>query len=500
MANPAVPQGGAVWQAQRLLTLDAVYLLAVLVPLGLRPLLTPVPPHDFWWHMATGRLIAQRGAVPTVDSFSWTRVGEPFYNQSWLAQLLLYGLHTLGGVALIVLVQSAVLLVAYGLVLWLCVRRSERFRLAAGLVLLSLPLAFDNWNVRPQSYAFVPFAAFLFVLGSYRLDPTRYRRLLWLLPPLMVLWVNIHGSFVLGGVLLALTLLGEGLKRLGGQAALPWVAWRRLLLCALLTAAAVLVNPGGPAVLGYVGNLLGSSAVSQLVTEWAPPSMRELGGQLFFALLGLLFLLLIYARKRPDLTDLLLLFAFLWLALGATRNIVWFGMVALPLVAVQAGTLLPATRRRDAGSPLFNGLIMSLLLLLYVSALPWVKPALWPPPQGNLVAAETPVAAVTFMQREARRPERLFNNSGHGSYLLWALPEQRVFIDPRIELYPFAQWADYIALSGGYNVAELLAAYRIDGVLANNTDQQALLAVLARMPQWELRYRDEETSYYVLRR
>src|SRR4051794_39346844 len=91
------------------LTLDHVWLASAIMLIALRPLLTPIPPNDFWWHLATGRLIVSQGAIPTVDSFSYTRLGEPFFNQGWLAQLLMYGLYQLGGIPLIYIVQALVI-------------------------------------------------------------------------------------------------------------------------------------------------------------------------------------------------------------------------------------------------------------------------------------------------------------------------------------------------------------------------------------------------------
>jgi hypothetical protein len=197
------------------LALDHVWLAAALMLIALRPLLTPIPPNDFWWHMATGRAIIVQGAIPTLDSFSYTQAGQPFFNQGWLAQLLMYGMYQLGGIALIYIVQALVIALAYGLLLRLCLLRTGHVQLSVGLLLLTtLPLSFDNWLVRPQSYAFALFAGFLTILTEYRLYG---KNRLWLLPLLMALWVNIHGSFVLGGVLIALTLVGEWLKRWGAR-------------------------------------------------------------------------------------------------------------------------------------------------------------------------------------------------------------------------------------------------------------------------------------------
>jgi hypothetical protein len=356
----------------RVPTLDHVWLSTAMALIALRVLLTPIPPNDFWWHMATGRAMLNQGAIPTVDSYSFTRAGEPFYNQGWLSQLLMYGLYELGGIPLIALVQVLVIALAYGLLLRLCLRRTGQLQLSVGLLLATVLLSFDNWLVRPQSYAFPLFVGFLTILTDYRLEG---KNRLWLLPLLMALWVNLHGSFVLGGALIAITLAAEWLKRRVAE----WretASWASqpigapedvlnrpepqrlppllpLLLWGTASAVAVLLNPRGLAVLGYVRNLLGTSAVTRLVTEWAPPTIRDPGGIIFFLFLLLCIGVLTCARRRPDLTDMLLFVAFLWNALSAGRNIVWFGLVAMPLVAVQAATLLapPKQARGARGSP-----------------------------------------------------------------------------------------------------------------------------------------------------
>src|SRR5205823_3473832 len=80
-------------------------------------LILPIPPNDFWWHMAAGREIVAEHAIPQVDSYSYTQAGTPFYDQPWLAQVALYALYELGGVQLVLLVSVLAILFAYGLVL-----------------------------------------------------------------------------------------------------------------------------------------------------------------------------------------------------------------------------------------------------------------------------------------------------------------------------------------------------------------------------------------------
>lgn len=500
--------------ARRIPTLDHAWVAVALMLIGLRPLLTPIPPNDFWWHMATGKLIVAQGAVPTTDGFSFTRAGEPFYNQGWLAQVLMYGLHQTGGLALILVVQALVIALAYGLLLRLCILRTGQVQMCVGLLLLTtLPLSFDNWIVRPQSYALPIFAAFLTVLTEYRLGrPNR----LWLLPVLMALWVNLHGTFVLGGALVALTLAGEWLKRrtAGWRADARWAGrpvgrpedvldrpepergppLRPLLLWGLAAAAALLLNPRGAAVLGYVRNLLGTSAVTSLVKEWAPPTVRDINGVIFFLFLLVCFAVLAYARRRPDFTDMLLAGALLWLALGAVRNIIWFGFAATLLLAAQIATLLPPPpARRPTGAPALNAALIGAVGLMVALGLPWVKPHLLPPSVGALLDEDTPEAAVAALRALPDRPQRLLHSEGYGSYLIWAAPEQKVFIDTRIELYPYEQWRDYIYLGQGVETEALLRKYAIDGLLLNKERQAALAQAARGDPQWRVRFEDERS-------
>jgi len=97
-----------------------------------------------------------------------------------------------------------------------------------------------------------------------------------------------------------------------------------------------------------------------------------------------------------------------------------------------------------------------------------------------------------------QRPQRLFHAMSYGSYLIWAAPEQKVFIDPRIELYPFEQWRDYILLGQGVEVEALLAKYRIDGMMLSIEEQAPLLEYArTRADVWREVYADEETVVLV---
>jgi hypothetical protein len=360
-----------------------------------------------------------------------------------------------------------------------------------------MPLSFDNWSIRPQSYAFPLFAAMLAILTA---DRAGRRAPLWGLPLLMALWVNIHGSFVLGLALIGIHIAGRFLALFRPSLLAAWEQPRPLIPLigwGIATGAATLLNPRSIEVIGYVRNLLGSSQVTTLVTEWAPPNLRDFGGVAFFVVLIGGLLLMAYMRRPPAITDLLLLCAFTWLALGAVRNIVWFGFVMPPLIAYALAASSPRTQQQSQGSTPLNAIMIGLLVLLVGSATPWVKPSLFPPEVGAIVEQETPIEAVAFLQQQQPRPKRLFHPLSYGSYLIWAAPDQPVFIDPRIELYPYPQWVDLLTLNDGSDVQKLLDRYQFDALLLSRQEQRPLIEALSNDPAWQERYRDQVSVYIV---
>jgi len=181
-------------------TLSDVWLL--LPPLGLLIVLnfTLIRPNDFWWHLRTGQIIFDTGVIPTTDLFSFTRAAQPWTNQGWLMQVILFLLYRAGGLPLIIFFHALTIVGGYVLVEAACLRsRSQRAAALATLAAAAIGVA--NWNVRPQSVSFLFFGLLLFVLERHR---TRGGKSIWVLPGLFALWVNLHGGFIFGMGLLGI--------------------------------------------------------------------------------------------------------------------------------------------------------------------------------------------------------------------------------------------------------------------------------------------------------
>ncbi len=495
--------------------IEHLWVLALLASAFTLVSVSPVPPHDFWWHARIGEQIVHLRAIPTADTFSFVAQGRPVFYQSWLSEVALYGLLYAGGLPLAIFVQALLIAFTYGWLYLLCREGSGgNHRLAAFCTVWVLFAASNNWAIRPQSFSFLPFLLFLWVLRGY----VRGRRVpVWLLPVVMALWVNLHGAFILGAIMALLVLAGSLLDRhlpLRRDSGPP--ALKPLAVAALATLPAMLLNPRGLGVIGYVINLLTNPPSQQLIMEWRQPDIHGFQGRLFYALLLVCVLAFATSRRRLRWADLLLFAAFAWMGLTSIRYVIWFGLVAAPLLAESlAAQNWPISERwarfkqsrlgqilfvgQEGGYPGFTVLIITLIVLEVLIALPWNKERLpLPPAVAGLTTPDTPVAATQFLL-EHDLPGPLFHDMGYGSYLIWAAwPRVRVFSDPRVELYPLDLWLDYATISSArYDYAALLQRYGIQTLMLDQVNQAALIeAVSAAGSGWQPFYDDGRTAIF----
>lgn len=483
--------------------IEPLWFLIVLAALGFFVSLVPLPPNDFWWHLKIGELIVREGRIPSTNMFGWAVPEDaPFTYGAWLGEVLLYLLYRAGGLPLVIFARNVLALIAFGLIGLEARRRSGSWRLAALALALAGGMSLNNLIVRPQIWSWLPFVAFYLALTRFREGSARPTALLTL-PFLMAFWVNAHGAFILGPILLGLTLTGGVLEAILRRPARPLL--RPLLGITALTLVALLLNPQGLGILGYVHRLLTDRPSQTLVVEWASPTPHGIANVIFYLSILLLLLALAYSRQRLSPTEALFLLSFLWLAWNGQRYVIWFGMVAMPILTRLLAGALPPWPWPSPPPRRLHTLLAVMLVAPVIAVQPWwveripLPEAYWRQvwrglPVGPLVGLETPVKAVEYLR--AHPGGRLFNEMGYGSYLIWALPEQKVFVDPRVELYPYELWLDYIRISRAARYNELLRRYGIDRVLIDKVLQEELVRALEEDPQWEKEYEDERAQVW----
>ncbi len=433
--------------------------------------------YDWWWHLRVGQDILRQGALPAGDTYSYTRAGQPFVVHEWLFEALTalaYRAFAYRGLVLIMaLIVTATYLLHYLLLRALGVGRA----LAGLLVAWTLTLSFMSITMRPHLFSTLFLSVELWCLYLYR---SGHRRAIWLLPPLMILWVNLHGAWIMGLATLALFIVGEWLNaRARGEA----VALKGAGLALLAALAATLVNPTGPQLLLYpLGFVGGESATMRYIQEWQPPNFREPMG-FAFALSVILLIILGLRRPRFDYTLGLWAVAFAYLGFSAIRHIPLYALVVLPIIAQQLparwrGTEWPYRENRLTAAANW---LLALIVVGTMAGIVFGNPLAQIGRTPNLTAY--PTESLAYLRDHPGG--KLLNEDGFGGYLIANLPERPVFIDTRVDFYGRDFLEEYITatrLKPGWR--DVLARHDIGLILLS--PDSPLIGALRDDPAWRV--------------
>jgi len=445
--------------------------------------------------------MVEQGQILTHDEFSYTRLGEPWINHSWLSEILLFHVWRWFSYAGLNLLTAACVLLAFVFVYQQC--EGNAYLKAFTLVLAAAASAV-YWAARPQIISFTLAAVFLYILDLFR---RRGKNFLWLLPPLMALWVNVHGGFVIGFILLLITLIGQIAGNVFKQAGPGVVGWSGIGWLAgtgLLCAAVVPLNPFGAAMYLYPLRTVSIGALKDFIQEWQSPNFHQPGMQLFIWLLLATVAAIGFSRRRIDLTDFALLGGLAYLSFLAARNIPLFALVASPILTRHAAAgledlktnqpqlarlMAPASTGRSY--PLLNGALLGLVLL---AALFKVVDASLPATNEKFVAQTLPVNAARFIaQTHPAGP--MFNSYNWGGYLAWTLyPDYLVYVDGRTDLYDDAFLRGYLNVSLGRGYEAVLDQYDVKLVVIETNS--LLTDRLRSDPKWHSIYMDELATVF----
>lgn len=467
---------------------------------------------DTWWHLASGRWIAAHHAIPSTDTLSHTVQGHPWINLQWGFDLALYALHAIGGPALISF-AGAVAFAAAILLLLLIVRRPLGDGLGALLMLLVVLEAQERVLGRPELLTFLLLAAVLFVLERGR----PHGRGLFLLVPLMILWVNVHALFVVGAF--AIVCAGIGTIPRPPRALLVWGG---------AALASVVLNPytfrGVLFPLTLLSRIDGSNPVFQSVGEFASPftpgstDVSTIAYKVALAAGGLAAAAaLIGSLRRPranapgrerfDWGGLALFAGLAVVSVEARRNIALFAIGTAPFIArclAKAREDWPASRRVfTRASPLAAATAVVAAAGVAVSAVSGAFYKWDREPQefgGGVMEGVFPVRASAFV-RAAALPPPLFNDMLGGGYLAWDDPfGAGVFVDGRLEVYDTSFLADYVAaVSEPARWPAYADRYGVQTAIIchGNEADRALVGALIRDARWSLVYGDEVAAVFV---
>lgn len=430
--------------------------------------------NSFLTHLATGRLILAQRAVPTVDPYTYLARGQTWTIQSWLVSLLYGGLDaTLGPWAIRLAHGLAGALITQGL--WRLVAPARQLVVRVGLVGLVLLTGSYLWSPRPLLFGLLALVVTLQVVQGQR-RPGWLVAVFWL-------WVNSHGSFVMGLGLLGAVAVGAAIDRR------RWPG-PELVRCGLAVAGclAAVVNPVGWRLLWFPIELMGRSSALTGVAEWSPPTFDSVPEKLFLVLGALI---VVAARRRCPWRQLLPAGVFFVAGLLAVRNLGLASLVIVALLAPSLAGLASGLRiegeqgGRPARLTAFSALAGFLVAALAVMTAPAIDLSDYPVAQVDWLEARSLVASdgVVLGERDIV-----------GNYLVLRYgPQARVFMDDRFDFHPLDVVADHRALLMGGDMAPILARRGFDVILW--ATKSPLYRWLQTDPHWHLMLVDD--SWFV---
>jgi hypothetical protein len=476
------------------------------------------------WHIRTGQLILSTHAIPRVDPFSSTMPGQPWFAWEWLYDLLVGHLDTAAGLNAVVLFTAVIIGTTFSWTFRLLLRRNTNFLVALIMVLLAASASMIHFLARPHVVSWLFSVAWFWILESSeqtcsdRAAESSASLSLWLLPPLMVVWVNLHGGFLVGFVLLAIYWISavwqsirlktdrfaEVLQNIrAGKRA------RTLALIGFLSALATFLNPYGWKLHVHIYGYLSNRFLMNHIDEFQSPNFHGVAQKCFAGLL-LLALVALAMKKRETgairVSQFLVLLFAVYSGLYASRNI---PVSSLLLILVTGPWLSEATEtfsetptgKLTLPKPFLHrmqaidrGLCGHLWPIAAVALACWITAHAGKLNGTQLMdahfdAKRFPVEAVNYLETH-NVPGPVLGPDLWGGYLIYRLyPQTKVVLDDRHDLYGEEFLKSYLKMvhvEPGWN--DFLQQHQAGSILVPK--DSALANILLETQDWKPIYHD----------
>jgi hypothetical protein len=444
---------------------------------------------DLWWHLRNAQVLLTTHHFIRHDIYSFTTFDQPWINPEWLAEIpfyLAYRAFAERGIFLVMLL--AVDLIIAGILL-LCYRRSHLISASWLATWIAVLLAAINIGPRTILFAWLCFLSEMLLLESFRRD----RDHLWLLVPLFALWINLHGTWLIGLAFFALYLV-SGLVE-GSWGSIEATRWtpqqlRKLIAVGIACVAALFLNPYGWKLVVYPFDLIFRQQLNvAAVDEWRSIDFQSFYGTLVFLLVAGLVLFTLAQRRIWQLSDVLFALLAFYAALTHRRFLFLAGIIVCPMLAVELDTHVFSAYNPKKDKPWLNVIFITAFYFFGISHIP---------SSASLNAAEAhyfPTDALPDLRSYCTN-QHVLNRYEWGGYLIWNARDIPVFVDSRTDIFEHhGVFLDYLKATNLNDSLAILDRYRIGCVLLNSDAE--LVYLLRHSSGWKIQYEDSRTALIV---
>ena len=484
-----------------------LFLLLIIMNFALQPLTEP----DFGWHLRTGLDVLQNGLpLPSADPYSHTMPDWPWVEHAWMTDVLVAGIYSAFGALGVILFFAAVTISA-----WLLGAAVASASVAIQWLAcaISLWVALPYLGARTQLITLLGLAVLSLLLKCWRDGNASVR---WWIPPLFLVWANLHGGFVAGLLQLSLIIGTSAIVRwmsdrqilFSGRFDEPLLSWmevRQLTAIMAISAGITLLNPYGWRLYHEIVDSLSNRFMLETLQEWQPLSMSGLAGRSYALYLAGLIVAMALWYRRIEPVRWVIGVVFLAFSFRHMRNIPFFLIVSLPLCAELLSDGYAGLRRRWPFSDVAANRADFAAAVLTAAILMWLGPEHMhrivlsgTRPAEYFKTTSYPIEAVEWMRANRDQTgQRLYNDYAYGGFLLWWMPGTRIFIDGRMPAWRSGErviFRDYMALTGAHPDLSILTKYSVDWALVRK--QTPLEEDLARHAGWSRIYDDQKAAIY----
>jgi hypothetical protein len=448
-------------------------------------------------HLLVGKLIRETQEIHTTDIFSFRTVGHPSIPHEWLSQVILSIFNDALGLGGVVFFTALTITVVWAIVYYEALKRSGS--LFTTLLLTSLGLAASLIHVLPRPHLFSYLFTILWIIILEQISKGKTQRW-WLLPLLMLVWINLHGMFVLGIVIWIIYFMGSLFENPSRNLFNDPKA-KSMLLGGILSIFTTFLSPSGFKIWEAIASLGGNEYITSRIPEYQSPNfhMAETWPFILLLLLGIMS----FARSSQKISwaHAFLITSFAGVALYSSRMIPLFALVTVPILA---GSIAEWLKADFPNSRLWkvetnintinqssNGWVWMLGVIFTVAFLFKSNTAIDPLNKGNTFDPKFfPVEAVTWLDMHPQKGF-MFNEFDWGGYILlntW--PIYPIFMDGHTHIYGETLTREYeqvITMNEGWE--EIFEKYQIEWAIIR-TKQDRLITSLQNDLGWQIVYQD----------
>jgi hypothetical protein len=446
--------------------------------------------NDIWWHLRNASELVRSGHFIRVESYTFSVAGKPWINFEWLGELPYYfAYQRMGDRGLYLVMFATAAAIVLG-VYCLGRLRSGSWGAAFGAACIALLLTTVSLLPRPLLFGWLLMVVEVAILWSLQ----KGRDFTAWLPVLFLLWINVHGSWFIGFVLLAIFVAcGFVEGEWGNLYATRWTPQqaRKLLIVTAASLAALFANPYGWRLVAYPLDVaFRQRQTVENIAEWGSLDFHSARGKIVVAILVALAVLQLVRRRKWGLQDVAFGAIALYGAVTYVRFLFLISILMLPLLAIDFRS---GEARADGAAAknrrFVSAVVMALLVVAIVGRYPGEKKL------HAGIAEAFPEKAVPYVQSLAGQGN-LLNNFNWGGYLEWEAPGVKEFIDPRNDIFVHeGVMSDYLRVTKVQDTFAVLDKYRIRYVLLAEDAPAAYL--LGHSAGWTRTYDDGQAVVFV---